>query len=440
MKSNKRAGLFLCAGLFTVALLSGCGNSGNTGVIPAVESIFYAHTAVLFGNHSTLYTTGYNGFGQLGNGTLTSQAVMAPISVPGKVNRFALGADHTMAFAFANVSSIYVWGANLHGQLGSTAIPITGTTAYQASPLKLPLHGHVTEIAAGGLHSLAVVDGKVQSWGYNGLGQLGDLTRTDRAVPVPVIDQLNGVALPATKVAAGGDFSIALSPVGTVYGWGNNFYGQAGVDPTAINAAAVTVSPTLVSFRNFSSITPVGPLTGVTQIAAGGSTAYALTGDGKVWAWGYNGQGRLGLNPADPANVSSAAAVQVRIPASFLPNNATVIKISAGLRHVLALLSNNTVLAWGFNEFAQLGNNSVIDTFPFQGNILANTFVPAQVLDATSAVMAGVTDIFAFGNASMALSGGVWYGWGDNGFGQLGNPVDTTAVAYKLKPVKVLGP
>ena len=71
--------------------------------------------------------------------------------------------------------------------------------------------------------------------------------------------------------------------------------------------------------------------------------------------------------------------------------------------------------------------------------------MPTRVLFGGTAVIGsgapftGVTDIIAFGNQSLALAGGAWYGWGDNSFGQLGNPIATNSVGYLLVPAKVQG-
>lgn len=430
MKTGKRSGLCICAGLLTMALLSACGNS-NSSAIPATASIFYAHT-VVFKNHSTLLTTGYNGFGQLGNGNLTSQTVLTTVPGLGPVDRVALGADHTLSLAFSNVSSVYAWGSNYHGQIGNAAIAITGSAAYSATPVKVPLHGTVTGIAAGGFHSLAVVNGKVWSWGYNGYGQLGNGNFTDTNIPVTVgpAPDTGGNQLAAVSVAAGGSHSLALTADGRVYGWGNNAYGQAGYDPTVVNAGFLSSpGPTVVQFRNVSTASIHGTLTGVTKIAAGGSSSYALDANNQVWAWGYNNSGQVSLDQSVATNLYSFQAVQVQFP--LLATGDYIVKISAGLDHALALTNKGFIYAWGLNQFAQLGNNDLH---------LLSQHTPVLVLEpGTTTPIAGVTDIVAFGNYSLALWNGVWYGWGDNSYGQLANPVSNTSIGYFAVPVKLAG-
>ena len=71
-------------------------------------------------------------------------------------------------------------------------------------------------IAGGGDHSLALKsDGTVWAWGWNGYGQLGDGSTTNRLTPVPVSGLTGVVAI------AGGDYhSLALKSDGTVWAWG----------------------------------------------------------------------------------------------------------------------------------------------------------------------------------------------------------------------------
>lgn len=435
METRKPAGLLGCA-LLALALLSGCGSSTTT-TIPSTTSIFSAHS-LIFGNNSTVLAMGYNGFGQLGNGNLVNQSVATLVPL-GPMNGFSAGGDHTLAFSFANHSSVYAWGSNYHGQIGS-AVTITGTGAFSSTPLRVPIHGTqpfsaggiVTGVAGGEFHSLAIVDGTVFGWGYNGFGQLGFGTAllADSTIPGPVFVASNGAPLTGIKqVAAGGGHSLALSSDGSkVYAWGNNAEGQLGSNPLNLN--------------NLYNQTPF-PVSGlplnIVQIAAAGSNSYALDGNQHVWAWGYNGMGQLGKNPAD----TSVTTATNPLPSySYLPQQVfyadgitpvTATKIAAGLDHVLALVPGGTVVGWGFNQLAQLGNNTIL-----------NSFVPVTVLqDGTAAhPLTGVTDISAFGNASLARVGdhpGAWWGWGDNGFGQLGNPVTNTSLGYLMIPALVQG-
>jgi hypothetical protein len=431
MEIRKSSGLLACAAILALTLLSGCGGSKTTTTIPQTATVFYAHNLVFRNN--TALTMGYNGFGQLGTGNLTGLAVATVVPNTGPVNGGALGGVHTLAFG--NRTTVMAWGYNLYGQLGSPLIP-TGntTTSFSATPVRvIGFNGAtVTGVAAGGLHSLAVAGGAVYGWGYNAYGQLGNHSSDNAATPVKVLDAVGSAPLTgATQVAAGGNHSLALVN-GTVWAWGRNNSGQLGL-PVSVQSTS-TAGPVLLPDA-------IVPATGTTPastrartaiyIAAEGNNSYALADDFTVWAWGYNGDGELGVDPlvvpfsTTPLQVWKDAARTVQLLAS---------KISAGGNHVLAMQSDGTLWAWGYNGFGQLGDGKTVDSFlPVQVAGLPVLTAPAQILD-----------IRAFGDYSMFKSGlpgdvGKWYAWGDNGSGQLGNTISTSSLSRLLNPTLVQG-
>jgi hypothetical protein len=107
------------------------------------------------------------------------------------------------------------------------------------------LTGTVVAIAGGGLHTLAVLgDGAAWAWGSNGVGQLGDGTTIDRALPTKVA----GIG-PVTAVAAGMAHTVALLRDGTVATWGWNVLGLLG-DATTADRHAPVVIPGIVEGRS----------------------------------------------------------------------------------------------------------------------------------------------------------------------------------------------
>jgi alpha-tubulin suppressor-like RCC1 family protein len=103
------------------------------------------------------------------------------------------------------------------------------------SPVQIPGLTHVTSIAAGGYHSLALRnDGTAWAWGSNGHGELGEGTNTSKNTPVKV----SGLTSITSLTAAGDGYSysdshsLALRSDGTVWAWGANDSGQLG-DGTA---------------------------------------------------------------------------------------------------------------------------------------------------------------------------------------------------------------
>ena len=166
----------------------------------------------------------------------------------------------------------------------------------------------------------------------------------------------------------------------------------------------------------------ISGLTGVTAIAGGYLYSLALKSDGTVWAWGWNPYGELGNGTYTDSNTP----VQV---SGFTG----VTAIAGGFEHALALKSDGTVWAWGLQSLGELGNGTFGSPFGFTGS---NT--PVQVLGPGGAgYLTGVTAIAAVGFHSLALKndGTVW-AWGHNQYGELGNGTYTN----NDTPVQVLGP
>ena len=147
--------------------------------------------------------------------------------------------------------------------------------------------GKVVNIAAGSLHSLALLEGgEVYAWGMNGNGQLGNGTYKDRNVP-KLIKTLPGKVV---GIAAGYYHTLAFLENGKVFGWGRNAEGQLGNGTTIDNTC-----PQIIE-----SIT--GKVVG---IAAGAYHSLALLEGGEVYAWGMNGDGQLGIGATTWSNLPS---------------------------------------------------------------------------------------------------------------------------------------
>ena len=292
------------------------------------------------------------------------------------------------------------WGNNGSGQLGNNST--TQSNAPVAVLSSGVLSGKtVVAMAAGSDHSVALcADGTVAAWGNNSNGQLGNNSTTNSNVPVAV--NTSGVLAGKTvvAVAAGWYHSMALCSDGTVAAWGGNFFGQFGNNSVTDSLVPVAAGTG-------------GALSGktVVAIAAGEGHSLALCADGTVAAWGEGSNGQLGNNS------TGGSLVPVAVNTGGVLSGKTVVAIAAGFAHNVALCSDGTVAAWGYNPNGQLGNNSTTDSA-----------VPVAVN--TSGVLSGKTAVGVSAGQihSVALcSDGTVAAWGHGFYGQLGNNSATSS-------------
>jgi alpha-tubulin suppressor-like RCC1 family protein len=283
----------------------------------------------------TVFAWGDNSNGQLGNGTTESSSVPAEVPGLGDVRTLESGCGHILALLADG--TVRGWGRNGFGQ----ACGITSDV--QAAPQPVPGLSDVRSLAPGGGHSLVLAgDGSVWGWGAGFFGMLGDLTLGVQPVPAPI----PGLAS-VTKVVAGGSHNLALTEDGSVWTWGRDDHGQLGDRGDQGRPGRRTVEYRGQSFPCRTTPAAVEGLTGVRDIAAGGGHSLALLADGTVLAWGYNDRGQLG----DGGGNDRAAP-------SLVHGLAGVRALAAGYHHTLALLGDGTARACGLNDGGQCGDGS----------------------------------------------------------------------------------
>lgn len=186
--------------------------------------------ALALKSDGTLWAWGSNWDGQLGNGTTSATPVATPVEVRGisGVTALSAGAYHALA---VSGGSVYAWGYNGFGELGD------GSTNLSDVPVLVPGLPTALSVAGGAYHSLVLgTDGSVWSFGRNDEGELGNGSTTSSDVPV----QIPGVT--AQAIAAGGFHSLVEEADGTLWATGSNTYGQLGDNSTVSSDVLVQVS------------------------------------------------------------------------------------------------------------------------------------------------------------------------------------------------------
>jgi alpha-tubulin suppressor-like RCC1 family protein len=327
-----------------------------------------------------LYSWGLNTNGQLGLGNVADRS--SPVQVGNLATWETVTAGSSVSVAIKRDGTMWSWGSNGAGQLGQNS----DYGAKRSSPVQIGALTAWAKVAAGGYdtfnnHCFAIkTNGTLWAWGDNGQGRLGINDTDPRSSPVQV-----GALSDWVQIAAGQFASLAVRSNGTLWSWGRNYEGILGQNnafdlssPKQVgalttwskvamsrSAVAIKTDGTLwmwgrdasgqlglsTQFNNRSSPVQVGALTNWANATSSSTCTFAIKTDGTLWAWGYNAQGRLGLN--NQANRSSPVQVGALTTWS---------KVSAGARFAspfggvtLAVKTDGTLWSWGSNQFGQAG-------------------------------------------------------------------------------------
>ncbi|HUA94558.1 MAG TPA: hypothetical protein VMB82_03425, partial [Acidimicrobiales bacterium] len=180
---------------------------------------------------------------------------------------------------FDSGGTVYACGSGDAGELGN------GSTASSSTPttvMGLPNGVKVTALTSSWEGSGALLaNGHYYNWGYNAAGQLGNGSTVNSAVPVRV--DLPGSVRQVFQGGSGpkNGQSIAIVEGGETWTWGNNDRGQLGI-------GSVTSSPVPVKVRVPAGVTFVA-------VSSGGYASYGIGRTGRLWAWGDNASGQLGI-------------------------------------------------------------------------------------------------------------------------------------------------
>jgi alpha-tubulin suppressor-like RCC1 family protein len=332
----------------------------------------YAHTCAVVNGAAKCW--GYNRYGQIGNNSVANSAAPQPVSgIASGATAVAAGAYSSCAqVTVSAVSRLDCWGFNASGQIGR------GDEVYRTTPVAVSgIASGATLLGQGadGATACASVGGAAQCWGYGEDGELGNGSNFSRNVSVPV----TGLTTNVTSLASGNEHTCAVAN-GAAMCWGSNASGQLGNNSTTASYVPVTAIAS-----------------GVTAISAGYAYSCAIVGTG-VKCWGANPDGELGDGSTDESHM----------PVSVTGLTGTPIALSTGVAHTCALITGGTVQCWGYNNSGQLGNNSTASTLTGPATAVSN-------------IVSGATAVVAGGYFTCAIVSGAAKCWGFGPFGQLGN-------------------
>lgn len=358
----------------------------------------------------TVYAWGNNKWGQLGNGSIND--CIRPVDITDGFNIrngeevVDIFTSFRSAYLLTTEGRLFSWGNNDHGQLGD------GTNIDKSYPKEITsrfclLDGEkILNVNTGGFHCLLITSfGRFFSWGNNEYGQLGDGSNINKNIPVDITSEFllkNDEKLENVYVGLG--HSMLTTSLGRIYSWGNNEYGQLGDGTTtkknkptditsdfnfmdnekvhnvsigSLHSLIVTTNGRIFAFGNNDSgqlgdattkvrFKPVDitshfnaePDEKIVLIKAGRNHSLALTSLGKVFSWGNNKNGQLGI-----AGYITGTTGPMDITSNIINDDEYIVNIYTGANstHSYAIDSNNKVYAWGNNEYGQLGEGSTVE-------------------------------------------------------------------------------
>lgn len=264
------------------------GGNGGGSAVPVPVLGLTGVTAIAGGpwgayalrSDGTVWAWGSSVMGRLGNGRLGDNSAV-PVQVTGLTGVVAIASSWGNGYALRQDGTVLAWGYNGAGQLGNGS-------QVESTPVPVPVNlTGVTAITSDDNTTYAVrEDGTVWAWGANYSGQLGNGVECDPTEPctssVPV--QVTGLT-EVRAVGAGMENGYAVRADGTVWAWGTSISGALG--------NGVECDPTTTTCESRVPV-QVSGLTDVTQVTGFGFGGYALRAGGTVWAWGSDLNESLG--------------------------------------------------------------------------------------------------------------------------------------------------
>lgn len=348
--------LFFC---LQIVVLAQCWKSASAG-------LFYT---LALKTDGTIWGWGDNTYGDIGDGSNSSQ--LAPVQIGTDNDWIAIEAGAYHSIALKKNGTLWAWGFNGQGQLGD------GTFINKNTPVQVGTSTDWLKIYTGLQHSLAQKkDGTLWAWGNNTGGQLGDGTIINKNIPTQIGTNNNWIAL-----SAGGNFNLGIKSDGSLWSWGDNSNGRLGLGSSIV-------------FN--STPTQIGSDQDWQVISAGGLHSLALNQNGELWAWGFGLWGQVGDGTSSYNNY---------LPIKIGTDNDWQ-SISAGGHTSLALKKDGSRWGWGENINGALGNG--IYVFPNKPLLADND-------NNWDVIFSGEFHFF-----SLRKDGTLW-NWGYNQDGQLGD-------------------
>ncbi len=283
-----------------------------------------------------LYCWGNDDFGQLGDGSASTGTTTPNEVAGGRTDWAAVSAGYVHTCARRSSGRLFCWGYDGSSQLGDG-----GTTTSRDRPTQVA--GNRTDwaaVSAGRWQTCALrTSRRLFCWGENVSGVLGNGgTPIEQSTPGEVV----GGRTDWASVSTTAGHACARRTTGRLYCWGNDFEGELGDG----GANTSRDRPTEVA----------GNRTDWTAVNAGYYHTCARRTSGRLFCWGYDGDGQVGDGTPDPA---TGAPDEVQGGATDWTG------FDGGERHTCALITSGRLFCWGLDDQGQLGDSGTNTNMPY---------------------------------------------------------------------------
>ena len=332
----------------------------------------------------TLWMWGQNINGVLGNGSGTTTLVQHPTQIGTENNWTDIAVGRWFILAKKTNNDLYGWGDNQYGNLAN------GNQVDQYTPIKMS--ENVKSFSAGYHHTMIVkTDGTMWGSGYNDWGGLGMGTSVGY---YNTWQQEASLATDWEKTSAGYYNSFGIKTNGTLWSCGTNIEGQTGTGATGGESDVFVQVGTDADWKD---------------VSCGVYHVLGLKTTGKLFGWGFSGNGRLGIVGAGAQYFRTPQAIEA---------SSNYKQIATSWDGSAILKNDNTLYAFGVNHNGTIGSTAG-DT---------NNLAPQQVgADSNWKTLALRVGGFHFGAVKNDTS--LW-AWGADNLYQLGNSDGTTTNSY----------
>jgi len=396
-------------------------NNGGVDNISTLET-GYHHNILIFKN-GKVYVWGYNDYGQLGLGDTNDRNTPTENTQLEQIIQDNGGANNILTLKAGEYHNVlifkngkaYVWGGNDYSQLGleDTIEEDTPTENTQLEQIIQDNGGanNILTLKVGEYHNILIFkNGKVYAWGGNGYGQLGLGDYTDKDTPtentqLEQIIQDNGGVNNILTFKTGKNHNVLIFKNGKVYVWGANWYGQLGLgDYTDRETPTENTQLEQIIQNN-------GGVDNILTLETGWGHNILIFKNGKVYVWGNNYYGQLGLGDyTDRETPTENTQLEQIIQDNGGVNN--ILTLETGYHHNILIFKNEKVYVWGDNSFGQLGlGYSGLIYEPLRSTIIEGLY---NNIDNIMSIHYGYV------HTILLLKNGKVYVWGYNRRGQLG--------------------